>query len=100
MGCCLFAAIVIGAPRLGIFVWWFMDPTRWVATFGSQAGLPYWIVPSLGFLFLPWLTLAYVFVAPGGLSVLDWVILALALLLDLASHGGGGRAYQQRRAEY
>jgi len=103
MGCCLFAALLAGAPRVAIFLWWFLDPARWSATFHTwrvEPGmvLPSWVVPVLGFVFLPWTTLAWVFVIPGGLTVLDWIILAVALLGDLSTHGGGGRAYRGWRA--
>ena len=102
MGCCLIAALVIGAPRLGLFIWWFADPTRFAATFHAwsiSAGLPVPAsgLPVLGFLILPWTTIAYVFVAPGGLSTLDWIILAVALLIDLSAHGGGRAAYGRRQ---
>ena len=102
MGCCLVAAVLIGAPRLALFVWWFADPARISATFNawsvSIAGssIAGWIWPVLGFLIVPWTTLAYVFVAPSGISTLDWVILGVALLVDLGAHGGGGRAYRRR----
>lgn len=47
---------------------------------------------------LPWTTIAYIFVAPGGLTTVDWIIIGVGLLLDLSTHGGSGRAYYQRRA--
>ena len=106
MGCCLLAALLIGAPRLGLFVWWFADPARFAATFpawsfATNLAVPWWALPVVGFLILPWTTLAYVFVAPGGLSVVDWIILGVALLIDLGAHSGGGTAYQRRRqSEY
>lgn len=101
MGCCLFASLLAGAPRIAIFFWWLFDPVRWSAAFHTwrvEPGmtLPGWLAPLIGFFFLPWLTLAWVFVFPGGLTVLDWGILALALVLDISSYGGGGRAYRNR----
>ncbi len=103
MGCCLFASLLAGLPRLGILLWWLMSPARWALTFRPwtiEPGItfPGWVIPVLGFIFLPWTTLAWVFVIPGGLSLVDWIILAIALLLDLSTHGGSGRAYQYRRA--
>lgn len=103
MGCCLFVALLAGAPRLAIFLWWLLNPIRWSATFNAlqvQPGviLPAWVVPVLGFIFMPWTTLAWVFVLPGGLTSLDWVILIVAILADLSTHGGGGRAYRSRRS--
>lgn len=93
MGCCLFALLVAGAPRVALVVWWLSDPGRIYSTFST------WLWPILGFLILPWTTIAYVFVAPNGLSGLDWVILVVALLIDLSAHGGGGRAYQRRSSD-
>ena len=104
MGCCLVAAVLIGAPRLALFWWWFTDAARIAATFNvwsmSIAGVAIapWLWPVAGFILVPWTTLAYVFVAPAGISTLDWVILGVALLIDLGAHGGGGKAYRQRRS--
>src|SRR5664280_2396253 len=98
MGCCLLAALVVGAPRLGLVIWWFADPLRFASTFpawslGTNLAVPAWALPVVGFFILPWTTVAYLFVAPGGLSLIDWVILAIALLIDLSAHSGGGVAY-------
>lgn len=104
MGCCLGVLLLGGAPRIALFLWWFMDPARidgtfrgWPTTVGSITA-PQWIWPLIGLLLLPWTTVAYVFVAPGGLTTLELVVIAIALLLDLGAHGGSGRAYRQRRS--
>ncbi len=52
--------------------------------------------PLLGFIFLPWVTLAYVLVFPGGVEGFDWVWLGLALLIDLSSWFGGGYTNRNR----
>jgi hypothetical protein len=104
MGCCLGVLLLGGAPRLALVLWWFMDPARIVGTFSGWTRTvgavvaPSWIWPLAGLAVLPWTTVAYVFVAPGGLTVLEWVVLGIALLFDLSTHGGSGRAYQQRRS--
>jgi hypothetical protein len=104
MGCCLGVLLLGGAPRLALALWWFVDPVRvdatfrgWSTTVGSITA-PAWIWPAVGFLLLPWTTVAYIFVSPGGISTLEWVVIVIALLLDLSTHGGSGRAYQQRRS--
>lgn len=102
MGCCLGVLLLGGAPRLALLLWWFTDPVRVTGTFGGWptafGGLtaPTWIWPLAGLLLLPWTTIAYVFVSPGGLMTFEWVILGVAFLLDLSAHGGSGRAYRQR----
>jgi hypothetical protein len=105
MGCCLGVLLLGGAPRLALLLWWFMDPARvdgtfhgWSTTVGSITA-PHWIWPLAGLLLLPWTTLAYIFVSPGGISTLGWAIIVIALLVDLSTHGGSGRAYQRRRSD-
>ena len=82
--CCLLAILAILGPRAAILVWWLADQLRWNQAFDD------FLVPFLGFIFLPWLTLAYVLVFPGGIEGFDWIWLGLALLLDLGSWFGGG----------
>ncbi|MGV8084117.1 MAG: hypothetical protein AB2L09_10870 [Coriobacteriia bacterium] len=90
MGCCLFALVLAGAPRVALILWWFFDSARVVSPFTT------WLWPLLGLILLPWLTLAYVWVAPGGIVGFDWVILAVGLLLDIGTHGGEYRARESR----
>ncbi len=88
--------VLIG-PRATILIWWAIDMSRWEAAFGS------FLWPIAGFLFLPWTTLAYALVAAhGGVAGADWLLLAIALFLDLASHVGSGgyRMRSQRRRVY
>jgi hypothetical protein len=89
-GCCLFALMLAGAPRLAFVLWWFVQPGRMSVTFSGS-----WFWPLLGVLFLPWTALMYVIVYPGGLSFINWVFLALALAVDIGSYGGG--AYGRRK---
>lgn len=81
--CCFFTALVFFGPRLGILIWWLIDPARWSAAFNS------FIWAFLGFLFLPWTTLMYVIIFPGGISGFDWIWLGLGLLADISSYTGG-----------
>ena len=82
--CCLFAILVLIGPRAAILVWWLVDQLRWAAAFDT------FIWPLLGFLFLPWLTLVWVLVFPGGIDGFDWLWLAIGLAIDIASWAGGG----------
>jgi hypothetical protein len=104
MGCCLGVLLLAGAPRVALIIWWFSDPARIIGTFTGWATTvgtftaPTWAWPLAGLLLLPWTTIAYVFVSPGGITTIEWVILGVALLLDLSTHGGSGREYSRRRS--
>ena len=89
--CCMFASLVFIGPRFAILVWWIIDQTRWNAAFDN------FFVPFIGFLLVPWTTIGYVTVFPGGITGFDWVIMALFVLADIASWTSGGwsgRRYQ------
>ena len=88
--CCFWTALVFLGPRAGILIWWLINPVRWQITF------PSFIWPLLGFLFLPWATLMYVLVAPGGVIGFDWVWLGLAVLADIGMYAGGGYGNRDR----
>jgi hypothetical protein len=87
---CLFIILLLIGPRAVILVWGLVAPLQWSAVFGTL------LIPILGFLFLPWTTLTYFLVAGGGVFGLDWLFVALALVVDLSSYAGGG-AYRRRR---
>ncbi len=92
--CCIFTTLLLLGPRAGILVWWLINPLRWQVTF------PSFIWPLLGFIFLPWTTLMYVLVAPGGLIGFDWIWLVLAVLADIAMYAGGGYGNRDRIPGY
>ena len=56
-----------------------------------------WVIPFIGWLFLPYTTLAYVLLSwwTGPVGGFEWFLVAFAFVLDLASYGGGWR----RRAD-
>lgn len=86
--CCVVALGALIGPRVAIAFWFLFDPVRWAAAFN---GFILW--PILGFFFLPWTTLVWVWLAPlgliGGLGLL-WLV--LAIVIDLSSYGGGFRS--------
>ena len=88
--CCVFTTLILAGPRLAILLWWLLNPTRFGRTFGS------FMWPLLGFLFLPWATLMYVLVAPGGVIGFDWVWLGLAVVADIGMYAGGGYGNRDR----
>lgn len=80
--CCIFTILVFLGPRAGILVWWLFDQTRWQRTFEN------FLWPFLGFIFVPWTTLMYVLVFPGGVTGFDWFWLGLGLLADISWWSG------------
>ena len=91
--CCFFATLVALGPRAAILVWWLVDTARWDLAFSNF----FWAV--LGFIFLPWTTLAWVAVwSPSGLTGFDWVILALGVFIDIASYGASEYGRRDRYA--
>ncbi len=91
MGCCLLALVLAGAPRVAILFYWLFRPAELAAAFNG------WLAPVIGFFLLPWTTLMYVIVSPGGVTGFDWALIILGVVLDLGSYGGGGTARSRRR---
>lgn len=81
--CCLAALAALISPRFVIVLWWLLDSARWTALFDNL------IVPVLGFIFLPWTTLTYVFFAPTGFGGLAPIVVVIAVLIDAGTYGGG-----------
>lgn len=84
--CCLAAIMGLIGPRIGILVWYLVDPARWNLAFDT------WIWPLLGSLFAPWTTIFYVLVFAGGVNGFDWVWIGIGIFFDLLSYTGGARA--------
>ena len=90
--CCFFTALLVAGPRLGILVWWIINPVYINAAFDS------WFWAFLGLLFLPWTTLMYLAIYPGGIIGFDWILLGLGVFADMASYFGGYR--ERERVPY
>lgn len=88
--CCALTVLIFLGPRAGIIIWYLLRPVYWQAAPGSI------ILPCLGFFFMPWTTLMYMAVYPGGLSLINWLFLGLAVLVDLGAYGGGGYGNRDR----
>ncbi len=86
MGCCLIIGVLAASPRIILFgMWLFTDYlSRAYASF---------IVPFIGFLFLPATTIAYSIAANefGGFKGWGAVITAVGVILDIGIYGGWGR---------
>lgn len=80
---------IAGFSRIMLLMFWFARPVVMDSMFGS------FLVPCIGFLFLPFTTLMYVLLqssSVGGLSGLDWLWIGLAVVMDLATLGSAGYA--------
>jgi hypothetical protein len=89
MGCFIFLTALL-SPRLALFL-------VWVFTNFVDRAFDNWIVPALGFVFLPWTTLVYALAHDGReVSPLGWFFVAMALLTDVSSYAYSGRRYQTR----
>jgi hypothetical protein len=90
--CCFFTSLLFVGPRLGILVWYIWRPVYVNAAFDS------FIWGFLGFLFLPWTTLWYIAIYPGGIIGFDWLLLGLGIFSDMAQYFGGYR--ERHRVPY
>jgi hypothetical protein len=85
-------AFVASFSRVVLVFAWIARPGLMNAAFGT------FLVPCLGFLFLPFTTLMYVILIQGvgRIQGLDWLWLLLAVLIDLASVAAAGAANRNR----
>jgi len=89
--CCIFAVLLFLGPRAGIALWWLLDQTRWNIVYDT------FILPFLGFLFLPWTTLMYTVVwQTGGVQGWNWLWVGIALLIDIGSYSGSAYGNRSR----
>ena len=92
---CFIVTLLLLGPRGAILFWWLIAPGRWETAFDN------FMVPALGFIFLPWTTLMFVIVSPfGNVENLDWFWLGLALMADIATWSSGAYSNRQRVPGY
>ena len=88
MGCFIFLFALISA-RLAIIVTWLFSDVLERAYDGV-------LIPVLGFLLLPWTMLSYAWMYDSGPGLrvegIEWVLVGLAVLIDLGSLFGGARS--------
>jgi hypothetical protein len=91
-GGCL-TAFVSGFSRIVLLIYYFSRPVAWNAAFPGG-----FLLPCLGFLFLPFTTLVYAWLMQGvgGIQGIDWLWLGLAVFSDIASLGSAGYANRNR----
>ncbi len=90
--CCFSTLFLVIGSRLAILVWWLAQPQRFNLAFSGWIpggfAIPAWAWTLLGAIAVPWTTLAYVLVAPGGVVGYEWIVIVVGLLIDLTGHGG------------
>jgi serine/threonine protein kinase len=83
-GCCATSLALLIVPRLLLVGWWLLEPSRFYVAVGGES-----IVALLGWILMPWLTLVYLIVFPGGILGFDWIWLGMALAADVATYISG-----------
>ena len=89
---CLFIIIALAVPRIVLFV-------AFLATNWFQRAFETRLWPLLGFLFMPYTTLAYVAAMLNNSHALTggWLVLFVAaLVVDITHWGGSSRSYRRR----
>ena len=84
--CCIVLVLALVGPRLALVLMWLFSDYLSRAYNG-------FVLPFLGFLFLPWTTIAYAIAqnAFGGLNGIGLLLVILGLLGDIGVIGGGAR---------
>lgn len=95
---CLIGCIALAFPRLGLFLVWFFGGDY---LFRAYHG---WLLPLIGFFFLPLTTLAFAFGVnslgrPGEMPPLGWLLTVIALFIDVGLIGGSGRSARRYRKQ-
>ncbi len=86
-------AVIATFARIMLLGFWFARPVQWNAAMQSP------ILGCLGFIFLPFTTMMYVWLQTaqaGPLQGLDWVWLGLAVLVDVATVASAGYSNRDR----
>jgi hypothetical protein len=84
--CCVLVLLALVGPRFVLFI-------LWLLTDYLMRAYDNFLLPFLGFLFLPWTTLAYAIAQNelGGLNGLGLLVLVIGILIDIGALGGGAR---------
>ena len=89
MGCCLVALISLLSPRLALFILWI---------FGDLLSRAFssWVIPLLGFFFLPLTTITYAWIVNSHRPV-EGIYVILIIVAVIIDAGGWGHAEYRRR---
>jgi hypothetical protein len=95
---CLIGCLALAFPRFAVFLVWLFGGNYLTRAFDS------FIWPLLGFLFFPLTTLAFAYGMnsignPREMEPLGWVLVVIALVMDVGLIGNGGRTAARERDE-
>ena len=84
--CCVLVLLAFVGPRLALFI-------LWLTNYLSRA-FDGFLLPFVGFLFLPWTTIAWAVAQSelGGTNGIGVLVIALGFLADIGVFGGGARS--------
>jgi hypothetical protein len=84
--CCVLALLAFVGPRLVIFL-------VWLFTNYLSRAFDGFLLPLLGFLLLPWTTIAWAIAQNelGGASGIGLLVIVIGFLADIGVLGGGAR---------
>jgi hypothetical protein len=84
--CCVLVLLAFLGPRLVIFL-------LWLFTNYMSRAFDAFLWPILGFLFLPWTTIAFAIAQNelGGPNGVGLLVIVIGFLLDIGVLGGGAR---------
>ena len=84
--CLIYLVLAFVGPRAALALWWLVDQARFNIVYNS------FILPLLGFIFLPVTTIMWTIVwqVAGGISGWGWFWIALALFGDVMAYSPGG----------
>lgn len=87
--CCVLILLAFFTPRIVLFILWLFTDYLSRAYEG-------WVLPLLGFIFLPATTVSYAIAENefGGLNGLGLIVLLIGLAVDIGLLGGGARQRQ------
>lgn len=91
-GCCLAVLLMLLGPRVVLVFAWLL--THWYAAFDSR------LVAFLGWVFLPYTSMAWMYVYfnnAGRIQGGYLVLMILAVLIDIGVFSGGRRAMKRRQ---
>lgn len=84
--CCVLALLAFVGPRLVLFL-------MWLFTNYLSRAFDGFLLPLLGFLLLPWTTIAWAIAQNefGGTSGIGLLVIVIGFLADIGVLGGGAR---------